>query len=605
MSIALIGVIAMQFFFIRESYHQKSQIFDETVKASLSLVANKLERQEVIEFASKQEKIIEKDQKLRKEKEAILADQVKIQEQLNNFRVRNFTAMEKYANEEKVLKQMYPNAAEVQNSFFETYVRNKKNHSLITIDFEQTFDDPSMPTLPTISTLVGARKRIQPMIKSKDDSVRFVIPIIDPFSMQAHSFRWATLPPKMDHEALRNIEELEQKIQKLNFRKLSIATNLIDTIAILGGKDNKVMADISTSLAMSKRPLKERIKPDIALHYIQEELDRRGIHSPFVMQIRSNPRAPLVIQAAYNVSETDFENYDHSNEYSIPLFQGDQGSSPGLLTIFFPSKRFIIANNMNYMIFPMVALLALLVGCFAYTLNIIFKQKKMSEMKTDFINNMTHEFKTPVATIMIASESLKDPEISANEKRVAKLANIIYDENVRLGSHIERVLNIAKLEKENLKIEWATIHMNSLIADVVDSMQLQLEKAEGEFHIDLKANADKVQGDELHLSNVIFNLIDNAIKYSTERPQITIKSYNSKNNIVISVADKGIGMSKEHQDKIFEQFYRIPTGNIHNVKGFGLGLNYVNNIVKLLNGKISVKSEKDKGTQFEVILPLA
>jgi two-component system phosphate regulon sensor histidine kinase PhoR len=259
---------------------------------------------------------------------------------------------------------------------------------------------------------------------------------------------------------------------------------------------------------------------------------------------------------------------------------------------------------MSYLILPTLALFALLVGCFAYTLTIVFRQKKISEMKTDFINNMTHEFKTPVATIMIASESLRDPEISSNKNRVSKLASIIYDENVRLGSHIERVLNIARLEKENLKIERTDVSINALVEGVLDSMSLQLQKACGTLHTDISATEDIVIGDELHLSNVFFNLVDNAIKYSPDEPDITVKTYNTKGNIVISVADRGLGMTKDQQEKIFDQFYRIPTGNIHNVKGFGLGLSYVYDIVKRLEGRIQVRSEKDKGTVFEVALPL-
>lgn len=205
---------------------------------------------------------------------------------------------------------------------------------------------------------------------------------------------------------------------------------------------------------------------------------------------------------------------------------------------------------------------------------------------------------------MIASESLKDPEIANNEKRVSKLANIIYDENVRLGNHIERVLNIAKLEKENPKIEHVQVRINELAEDVLDSMNLQLQKAGGSLQKELKATNDIVIGDELHLSNVLFNLVDNAIKYSPDKPEITVKTFNNKDNIIICVSDKGMGMNKEQQNKIFDQFYRIPTGNVHNVKGFGLGLSYVSDIIKRLNGKIQVKSEKDKGTTFEVILPL-
>lgn len=314
---------------------------------------------------------------------------------------------------------------------------------------------------------------------------------------------------------------------------------------------------------------------------------------------------PVVFQGVYRFNKEDLREVKNPTFYTARLFQGDQGQSPGELSIYFPNKGGIIAETMGYWLFPSVlALLALLIGCFAYTLSIIFKQKKISAMKTDFINNMTHEFKTPVATIMIASESLRDPEISADDKRVSKLANIIYDENVRLGSHIERVLNIARLERENLKIERVNVHVNILAQDVLESMKLQLERAEGELKVDLAATRDLVTGDELHLSNVLFNLVDNAIKYSNGKPHITIKTFNRGNNVVVSIADRGMGMTKDQQEKIFDQFYRIPTGNIHNVKGFGLGLSYVNDIIKRLNGKITVRSEKDKGTQFEVTLPL-
>ncbi|MCL7988781.1 HAMP domain-containing histidine kinase [Sphingobacterium sp. lm-10] len=604
MSIALLGVMAMQYYFIRQSYIQKSQIFDESVNASLSVVANKIERHEVYEFTRKQAKLNQvkfaKDQKLQREKEVILAEQIALQDEINKLRVKNFDARDRYRNEEEDLKRNFPNAAYVSNAFFETYVRRKDYHQLITFSIEKSYDIQD-PTLPTISTVVGASKRVSE-ISARDDSTRFIIPIVNDATLQVHSFAWATLPPTEDKSTLIRLQEVEQELKNLNFRKLSVATNLYDTVAILGGKDSKVIEDITASIAMSKRPLKERINADLAMSYLEEELHIRGIVSPFLMQIRPNPSAALIIQAGSHLE--DPVRLTDAMEYSTALFQGDQGKSPGLLSIYFPYKESHIAGNMSFMVIAVLALLSLLVGCFAYTLTIIFRQKKISEMKTDFINNMTHEFKTPVATIMIASESLRDKEIASNENRVNKLANIIYDENIRLGSHIERVLNIARLEKENLNIERTKVPINALMSDVLESMHLQLEKAGGNLQVDLSATHDVVIGDELHLSNVMFNLLDNAIKYSKDTPDITVRTYSTKNSITLSVADKGVGMSKDHQEKIFDQFYRIPTGNIHNVKGFGLGLSYVNNIIKILNGKISVKSERDKGTQFEVTLPL-
>lgn len=249
-------------------------------------------------------------------------------------------------------------------------------------------------------------------------------------------------------------------------------------------------------------------------------------------------------------------------------------------------------------------LLLVLIFIFTYTIYAILKQKKISEMKTDFINNMTHEFKTPVATIMIASEALKDPEIVEDKSRVSRLAGIIYDENVRLGNHIERVLSIARLEKKELKLEHKEVNIHDLIAAVVDSMSLQLQKKNAVLTLNLNAPESLIFGDELHLSNVFYNLVDNANKYSTEPPEITITTRNTGKHLLIAIADKGIGMTKEQTKRIFDQFYRVPTGNLHDVKGFGLGLNYVQDIIEQMNGTIKVHSEKDNGTTFEISLPL-
>jgi two-component system phosphate regulon sensor histidine kinase PhoR len=233
------------------------------------------------------------------------------------------------------------------------------------------------------------------------------------------------------------------------------------------------------------------------------------------------------------------------------------------------------------------------------------KQKKVSEMKIDFINNMTHEFKTPVSTIMIASEALRDREIAEDTTRVSRLANIIFEENERLGSHIERVLNIARIEKNDFKLDKKPLDVNDMIAVVVDSMALKLHKCNAKTTLNLCEESAVIIADELHFSNVLYNLIDNAIKYSAGNPDITISTATKGGQVIIKVADKGIGMSRDQQTKIFEQFYRIPTGNLHDVKGFGLGLSYVNTIVKRLNGMVSVKSEKEKGSEFELKFSLA
>ncbi len=235
----------------------------------------------------------------------------------------------------------------------------------------------------------------------------------------------------------------------------------------------------------------------------------------------------------------------------------------------------------------------------------VLKQKKISEMKTDFVNNMTHELKTPVSSIMLASEALKDTKVAKDLERVTHLATIIYDENERLSNHIENVLNAVQLNSTDLKLEQDLVEIHELVNSVIDTMNLQLKKSNANFSIQLNATQTSILGDEMHLANVLFNLIDNAIKYSRGTPQITVSSFNRDKKLILAISDKGIGMTKEQISKIFDQFYRIPTGNLHTVKGFGLGLSYVHTVIKKMNAEILVKSEKNIGSTFELRFPLA
>lgn len=598
MSVALIGVMAMQYYFVRESFKQKSQLFDEAVTAALASVASKIEKQEIYEFAREQDRINQEkfkaDQAMRERNEQLLARQIQIQEKIKELQRQQFAYEKRYREAEENLKALFPNAIYVKNTFYETYIRRKRYQSYI--DFNVVDKYLGEGYVDTDIELSATRQ--VPLVPAKDDSTRFVIPFFR--NNQVEAMRTATLIPRVNKERATELQELENQLVILNAKKLQQATTLFDTLAIIGGKSEDILKDIESSILLAKKPFRERLNVKYLKKELDRELNKRDIYVPFNIEVRDDK--------SYIIYETlqrdNAKTKKQFAKYSTKLFENDLNSSPGLLSIYFPEKSSVIRDTMSYMLLPMIALLALLIGAFAYTLSIIFRQKKISEMKTDFMNNMTHEFKTPVATIMIASESLCDPEIAADGKRVNKLANIIYDENVRLGNHIERVLNIARLEKENLKIEKRDVYINSVVSVVLDSMHLQLQRAGGMLHTDMAAVDDLIIGDELHLSNVFFNLVDNAIKYSKNAPDITVKTYNTKQHITITIADKGMGMTKDQKEKIFDQFYRIPTGNVHNVKGFGLGLSYVNDIVKRLNGKIQVKSEKDKGTVFELTFPL-
>ncbi|WP_411972836.1 sensor histidine kinase [Sphingobacterium sp. Lzh-3] len=596
MSLALIGVLAMQFYFLRDSYRQKSQLFDESVNAAITAVAGKLERREVVDFAKvQQERNIEKS-KQEQAKQRLLAEQLEIQYRVEELKNKQHVIFSNFKEQEDQLRALYPNVIEIKNSFYETYIKRPEYQKYIKFSVSNELTDDN---LVQAFIMLNASK-VDDQVNGKDDSTRFVIPLMDPLVNQQTKFRVATLPPRENAKLAKTISDLEKRLDVLNRKNSWSGFNVYDSVAMLGGKKADYIEDVAIGMELAKRPLKDRLNVIIVQELIKDELAQRDIKAPFNIEIWSTNN--ILLNNILN--EAALNNPTNTTKYSTALFKGDIGAAPGKLTIYFPNKKAIIADNMGYLLLPMLALLFLLVGCFAYTLIIIFRQKKVSEMKTDFINNMTHEFKTPVATIMIASESLKDPDINADHKRVQKLANIIYDENVRLGNHIERVLDLARLEKETLKLDQVDVQINDLVSAVTDSMQLRMQNIGGKFSVDLAATKDVVVGDELHFSNVFYNLLDNAIKYNKGDLHVNIQSKNVGDTIVVTIADNGIGMSRDHLQKIFDQFYRIPTGNVHNVKGFGLGLSYVQDILRRLNGKITVKSEKDKGTTFEVILPI-
>ena len=227
----------------------------------------------------------------------------------------------------------------------------------------------------------------------------------------------------------------------------------------------------------------------------------------------------------------------------------------------------------------------------------------MADIKNDFINNMTHEFKTPISTISLATQMLQDKDVSASQNMFQRYLNIIKEENRRLGSQVEKVLQTAQMERGDLKLKLGTVNVHQVIEHVLENISPQIELREGEILFDLKAEHCEIEADEVHLTNIIFNLLDNANKYSPNRPVISIETEDLEQGIAIRISDKGIGMSKESLKNIFEKFYRVPTGNLHDVKGFGLGLSYVKKMVEEHKGKIKVQSKLGEGSTFEIILP--
>lgn len=278
-------------------------------------------------------------------------------------------------------------------------------------------------------------------------------------------------------------------------------------------------------------------------------------------------------------------------------------------TVYFPEIKNVAITDFPNPVTPWYYLFAIIFSVlifFAFAVSVILKQKKLSEIKNDFINNMTHELKTPIATIKISSETLLNLDSSTEDsEKLSRYASIIYKENKRLEQQVERVLNIAKLDKDEIKLKLETFCIHEIIEEAKENFEFnQLEEIGGEIKLDLKAEHHLVHADAVHVTNVIYNLLDNAVKYCDKKPSIVITSRNTKNKILITVSDNGKGISRENQKYIFDKFYRVPTGNLHDVKGFGLGLYYVKTIIEELGGNITVKSTLGKGSEFTVTLPI-
>jgi two-component system phosphate regulon sensor histidine kinase PhoR len=289
--------------------------------------------------------------------------------------------------------------------------------------------------------------------------------------------------------------------------------------------------------------------------------------------------------------------------FHFELFPDDMRTHPDFLLIYFPNEKQYLFGQVWPLVIISIILIIIIILSFTYTLIMFFRQGKLSELKTDFINNMTHEFKTPVSTISLACEALNDKDIQKSEELYHTYINIISEENRRLGLMAERILQSAALEKGDLVLHMEMTDLHEVLTEVIRNIGIQIEIKDGQIIKDFQAKKSLVEIDRMHLVNVVQNLLDNANKYTPVRPQIIVSTRDAADGLVLSIQDNGIGISKADQKKIFDKLYRVPEGNIHNFKGFGLGLSYVKTVVQSHGGRIKLESELKKGTKFEVFLP--
>jgi len=356
-------------------------------------------------------------------------------------------------------------------------------------------------------------------------------------------------------------------------------------------------------------PITHRININYLDEFIRKELKNMGIFIQYDYGIYSDREKSFVIRNGFYVVKDDSPHAVapgwrdlYNSEYRVDLFPFDI-QSPGLLMIYFPGKASVVWSKAWPTLLASIIFTGIILFCFAYTIQVIFRQKKLSEMKTDFINNMTHEFKTPIATISLAADSITSPMISGNPDKVNRFATIIKQENKRMNSQVEKVLQMAVIDKQDFQLRHTQLDLHDIIRQAARNATLQVEKKNGTVSTNLKAKVHMIEGDMTHISNIINNLLENANKYSPEKPEISVHTRNVPNGVEVIIQDKGIGMSKEARKHIFDKFYRVHTGNLHDVKGFGLGLSYVKAMMTAHKGQIDVKSELGKGSSFILTFP--
>lgn len=408
---------------------------------------------------------------------------------------------------------------------------------------------------------------------------------------QLHSFsqKFEPLSSLDKKQTSNNIISTSQDLQKTLMRRLKYQNALMQ----------EVLVNILNTANL--KPIQERVDFKKLNNYLKSEFINNGLNLPFIFFVINKDG-----KTVYQSGEIKKEPIA-SDIITYVLFPNDPPSKLNYLKVYFPTKGDYISSSVTFIV-PSVLFSLILLVKFIFTIYIVFRQKRLSEMKNDFINNMTHELKTPVSTISLAAQMLKDSDITKSPDVFKHISGVINDETKRLGFLVEKVLQMSLFERQKAAFKLKEVDANDLVISVANTFVLKVEKYDGSLDIDLQATDSSIYVDEMHITNVLFNLMDNAVKYRRPEVPLTlmVRTWNDNNGkLLISVEDNGIGIKKEYLKKVFDRFFRVPTGNVHDVKGFGLGLAYVRKIIEDHKGTIRAEmGPGNVGTKFIITLPL-
>jgi signal transduction histidine kinase len=367
-----------------------------------------------------------------------------------------------------------------------------------------------------------------------------------------------------------------------------------------GEHREKVMRDVVDQLISSGHPsIEKRIKPALLDSLVRINLKEAGIDLPYAYGVIVAKTDSLQM-----VSQQEYAGEIHASEFRARLFPAEIFSTRNDLALYFPGRKLFLLRSMAPLVGATVLFMGGIIFAFVYTLKAIFKQKELSDALIEFINNMTHEFKTPISTIALASEAIARPDILPDGEKVLRYNGIIHDENTRMKQQVDKILQMAVLEEGDLELNIVPLDVHAVIRKAVENVTLQVEQKGGAIVCKLGAGSSLVNADLVHLANVVHNVLDNANKYSPEAPRIEVSTWNADGLLKIAIRDEGIGMKEEDAKRAFEKYFRVSTGNQHDVKGFGLGLSYVKLIVEAQKGSVSLASSPGRGTTVELAFPV-
>jgi len=588
MCLALIGLIGFQWYWIREAIAIRNDQFNHKVAESVQEVIHRLEKQEMMYLL--QQRIETEQQKSRLERIT----------QLRNVPVKRVVPVKKEVvprNPSKIEFVVGPNGEEM--------------HYQITSEIV-----PTDVLSPNFRIIVDHQQKI---IEEFFQAQQFGLAGMDEFMSRraddekklGKAFKEVLANQNNSGGKSFNAEKPDSLQKSYANRKVALPVSAkgrsnIKDLTLPGQRNPdkaEMLREVMKDLLYTKRPIQERVNRFLLDTLLKKEFEENGITLPYEFAVQGQTANDFIFSTA-SLKPAEWQG----KSYKAALFPNETLQGQNSLFVFFPDQQKYIMNDMGVMFGGSGILIIVVMTCFYMAVSTIVHQKKLSDIKNDFINNMTHEFKTPISTIALAADMAQENVVKVEDEiispRLTRYLGIIREENKRLGTHVEKVLQMALLDKGQVKLKRTLVNINDLITNALNSQSVQIEHQNGEVDLEFEAENEVVSGDEVHLANIVNNLIDNSIKYSPNKLHITIRTSNVNNGIELAISDLGIGMNREQLHRIFDTFYRVPTGNVHDVKGFGLGLSYVKKMVEAHDGTVKVESKPGEGSTFTVWLPI-